>query len=744
VTAERKKAVSGGSTGSRKGSSANKKRITAREPAKKAATRNGKKTARKTATGTSRTASGKGSSKKGVVTSVEVEAVVDGRPASDLADLFLFWSGRRTDVPDREGEVRAQVVSWMAEPDRVADRVAGLGRRLGSVLEVLLGAPGFRMGYEEIAASQGLAYLSTYDLEACLSALQRRCLILEGGDPDYAKYGARSFVVPPQVASAILRQRRARARGVFDLLTLRGHMDRLYTDPERAAKTPPRRQREMYKLYSKESAAVARIERLPEGIRELVEKAILEFGGILPRSLFERMETELPHWNGRRWRLILEQSLIGTVRNVDLSRYGILHDDETLVVFNEVALAWLKHVAVPGDPDAPHEELSLGIDLVSNLARFLGIIDDNTVRFTQKGEIFKTTEKKIVQQLIPNPGRELSREEVLSFIFRFCRNENLIANTGERTFAVSQAGREWGERDLATKLGALVDFSVDERALGGEPFHQERMRGILLRLLKRVEAGTWYDIMYLPFLARNTYLASMDELDVEEYFEERSKAAHYTPMVDPQRMAWNLVRWVRQRLYLLGIVDLGYDAGGRPVAMRLTLSGARLLGISDEADRDAPALGTLVVTPDFEVVMFPTGDDAEILHDLDRFCVRERQGHLVHFRIEEGSVRSALKGGMSLAAIVDTLERHSRTPVPQNVMFSIRDWALRAGLVTVDDKLVARCEDPDTMRRFMQDPGVRAHLGASVDDVSVKLSSRASKRRLVSLLRDLGFLVEAV
>ena len=182
----------------------------------------------------------------------------------------------------------------------------------------------------------------------------------------------------------------------------------------------------MYKMYSNEAASVARVERLPEGLRSLMEKAVLEFGGILPRGLFDRMETELPHWNGRRWGKILKDSLIGTVEQLDLTRYGIQHAGETLIVFNEVTLAWLKRVAVPSDPDAPHDEASLGVDLVSNLSRFLAFIIDHNVRFTVRGEIFKTTEKRILSDLIPNPtapnrmSSKLSRRFAMSSSSMMC------------------------------------------------------------------------------------------------------------------------------------------------------------------------------------------------------------------------------------------------------------------------------------------------------------------------------------
>jgi len=214
------------------------------------------------------------------------------------------------------------------------------------------------------------------------------------------------------------------------------------------------------------------------------------------------------------------------------------------------------------------------------------------------------------------------------------------------------------------------------------------------------------------------------------------------PHEDVQRMAWNLVSWVRHRLYLLGIVDLGYDKSGRPVAMRLTRIGARLLGISDSAPEAAPRVGTLVVTPDFEVVLFPTGDDGELVHDLDRFCTRGASGAVMHFRIDDRSVHRALSEGMFLRRILNTLENHSRTPVPQNVLYSIRDWAQQAGLMQLGTDYVVRTEDTELLRRFQADPGVKPLLAQALTERALRLKPGATLRRLQSLLRDLGYLVE--
>jgi hypothetical protein len=267
------------------------------------------------------------------------------------------------------------------------------------------------------------------------------------------------------------------------------------------------------------------------------------------------------------------------------------------------------------------------------------------------------------------------------------------------------------------------------------------LRGLFLRFLKRVEPLVWYDLMYLPFVARNTYLANLEDGRMREYLLERSNAGRLPVLEDPQRLAWNLIRWARERLYLLGLIDLGYDRAGRPVALRLTRSGARLLGAELPAGREAESQA-LVITPDFEVVLFPTGDDGELIHALDRFCVREKQGDLVHFRIMQEGVVRALRSGLGLSDLLRVLEQHARTPVPQNVAFSINDWAVRAGLMRLAADLTLSCEEPECLRRFCQDAGTRRHIGELIDERTVRLKGRITPRRMQALLRELGYIVE--
>ncbi len=665
---------------------------------------------------------------------LSVAAALKRLRKADLKAPYRFWADSEgVSFPSRVGEAREQLESWMTEPARVVARADGLSEDERSVLEALVAAPRHRKTVSDLDAA-----VDASSPDEVVEALTRTALVFRDEDADG---GEVAYVVPAELADSLLMQAIANSScATFTSLTLKGHLDRRYAGPDAARPMPPSRLREMFKMYANEAAAVARVERLPEGLRDLVGKTVLEFGGLLPRRFFERMETELPHWNQRRWAKILQESLVGTVERLELDRYGISHEDDTLIVFNEVTLAWFKRVAVPSDPDAPHDDASLGVDLVANISRFLAYILDHAVRFTIKGEIFKTTEKRILTELIPNPGRELERAEVLQFIFRFARGNGLIEVTGERTFQLTTAGRDWETQGLDAKQQALfehVTFDLDEMH---ESVHHPAMRRILVKMMKRLEVGVWYDVMYLPFLARNAYLSQLDSLQVDEQIAALG-AAGPGASEDLQRLSWNLVGWVRKRLYLLGIVDLGYDAKGHPVAMRLTRIGARVLGM-DEPEHETDHLGRLVVTPDFEIVLFSDGDDADLTHDLDRFTDRVKAGTLRQFRLNDKSVHRGLVEGMTLMRMRDVLTLNARTPVPRNVLQSIRGWAFQAGLMLLGEEHILRAQDPELLLRFSRDAGVRPFIASTLDETSVQLKSKTSRARYRTLFRDLGYLVE--
>ena len=121
------------------------------------------------------------------------------------------------------------------------------------------------------------------------------------------------------------------------------------------------------------------------------------------------------------------------------------------------------------------------------------------------------------------------------------------------------------------------------------------------------------------------------------------------------------------------------DPGASPVA---TCDLAKLPGIRRGLDGDLEAfeacalpdgVGT-TVTPSFEVFVAP---EASLLHLVEVLGAADltRIDRVIVARITKSSIRRAIARGARLDTIIASLQRASRTPLPQNVEAAIADWA---------------------------------------------------------------------
>ncbi len=297
--------------------------------------------------------------------------------------------------------------------------------------------------------------------------------------------------------------------------------------------------------------------------------------------------------------------------------------------------------------------------------------------FTSDGELFKASAKRIAATLLPVPGGLLPPDDALLAIYRFCRQRRLIDRRGERALRPTAAGGEFERAPLTDQVKMLLAHFVEDRTLPGEPFHHVRMRRVLLRLLRRGQPLQWQDVAVLPFLARNAYLAGLEMRPTEEYFSARFQGGAYTPGESLQQLCWNLLLWIKRRLFPLGLVDVGTHHG-RATALRLSRLGAELLE-AEPAGKVGGTRSSVIVQPDFEVLLFPGDDVHEAVHLFDRFCVRTKSDHVHQFRIDQHSVAHGLADGLSAVQMVQELTDRARVPIPQNVLYSLEEWTQRAG-----------------------------------------------------------------
>jgi hypothetical protein len=580
--------------------------------------------------------------------------------------------------------VLSHVSTAMEDESIVLQRIGMLPRKLQDLLEVFFKDDGAVRIANDLFTEFGNNFKSRFDLEASLAALHRDSFLWPIKDKRWAHHDSPAWAAPSELVGCVREYRERRQRQLPETLTLQGFLEARFfkKDKDSTSSNKEKEQkaadhaRKIYKLYILETAMAQRLNKLPTHIRRLVDTTLQTHGGIASwPELTHEVDLKSPpdfDFIGKS----LEESMLGTTANLDLARVGIQPYEQGVIVFHEVAL-WA--IRTRGQEHAPSvdQELSATSDLASNVCRFLRELQQSKVLFTAEGDLFKASAKRIASTLLPIPGSFLSPEAMLELIYRFCLQRRLIDRRGERSLRPTKAGAQFERASLSDQIKLQLSHFVEERTLPGEPFHHTRMRRVLLRLLRRAEPMQWQDVAVLPFLARNAYLSQLDTGAAEEFFAARFQGGAYVPSESLQQMSWNLLVWIKKRLFPLGLVDVGMHEG-RVTALRLSQLGAELLD-AEPADKVGGTRCSLIVQPDFEILVFPGDDVHDVLHQFDRFARRTKSDHVFQFTIDRESIEAGLEDGLSYAQIVQELTDRARVPIPQNVLYSLDDWAQKPG-----------------------------------------------------------------
>ncbi len=630
------------------------------------------------------------------MTRLSLRVLLHGAGESTLRECVYRWCG----APGGDGKPPlGAATAAMEDEQRVQARLAALPRKLQDLLEVFFADGGAVRSVQVLFTECGRQFKSRFELEASLAARHREAFVWHVKDRRWASVDSPCWAAPSELVECVRQFRQKRQRQLQDALTLQGFLDARFfrertnghaqangavagngaakakvVDARAAEAKAADHARKIYKLYTMESAIAQRLHKLPAPVAALIDVALHKHGGIAgwDELVREAEVADAPDlaFVGK----CLEEGMLGTTASLDLARVGIQPLERAVVVFHEVALHAIKKRGEQHRPQVG-EELVCGGDLASNVGRFLRELQQSKVLFTADGDLFKASAKRIAGTLLPVPGGFLSADAALETIFRFCLHRRLIDRRGERSLRPTPAGHDFDRAGLADQVRMLLGHFVEDRTLPGEWFHHTRMRRVLLRLLRRAEPMVWQDVSVLPFLARNAYLAQLETAPTEEFFAARFHGGGYTPSESLQQLCWNLLVWVKKRLFPLGLVDVGTHQG-RVTALRLSRLGAELLD-AEPAGKVGGTRSSVIVQPDFEVLVFPGDDVHDVVHLFDRFACRTKSDHVHQFRIDEASVRAGIGDGLTGAQILQELTDRARVPIPQNVLYSLEEWSAK-------------------------------------------------------------------
>jgi hypothetical protein len=265
-------------------------------------------------------------------------------------------------------------------------------------------------------------------------------------------------------------------------------------------------------------------------------------------------------------------------------------------------------------------------------------------------------------------------------------------------------------------------------------------REALLNLLRQCAAGVWYDVRAL-----------LRKLQEDDPFvlrpEQRFNGHGGFKVADDIRAHWDdtdaelLIGMLKSTLYELGIVALGYDcdtlpatrAERNPDAICLTELGVEVLK-GDLGLAQTPTEQPLVMQPNFEIVLLEPHMPA--LYWLVRFAQPEQIGRSSRFKVTREALLRSMTDGTTVDDLLAFLARHSQKALPQNVIYTLNDWARqykatrlsRVVLIEVDDEALATelCESPKLRELGLRRVGPLAL--ATPEGAAVRAVRRAIER----------------
>lgn len=216
-------------------------------------------------------------------------------------------------------------------------------------------------------------------------------------------------------------------------------------------------------------------------------------------------------------------------------------------------------------------------------------------------------------------------------------------------------------------------------------------RPIIIKHLGKLKAGQWYRV--------DTLLNAI--------WEEDAFALHpaqpYARKADRQKTYATRAKWdvcdgelytgiLSYTLYEMGIVSLGYEASkelselrdeANPSAFMLTEFGATVLShlqaqsdsksTRDEQEATAGNTRSLVVQPNFELLLLQP--DFPTLYSVLPFAQINQIGLVSRLTLTRASLLRGLEGGKNVEQVIHNLEKHSQKELPQNVVYTLNDWA---------------------------------------------------------------------
>jgi len=415
-----------------------------------------------------------------------------------------------------------------------------------------------------------------------------------------------------------------------------------------------------------------------------------------------------------------------------LERFAIAFDtfagsERKLFVPRELLKNLKKAVA---QPESLEEEASAGLVtldtspqsirngdtlILYDLATIIGAMFQQNIEPTQADRVPKRIANKLqpMLQIAPRIQSYYEEDDTLDMLFSMAQKLGLVkrnkssADGIKPRYVQGPLFEKWSQMDVVDQTHDLLEYWLSGQHwldIAGVNFNQSNSyyldimagRKAVLSYLSKCTPGLWYSI--------DSLLRTMKAQD-PYVLRPRQAAMGLSGFRNDRNMLTNwyksdgeiIIGMLSFTLFELGIVALGYqqphlaekDKPVNPDAFMLTDLATAVLSTEAEPSYSSvtPANGrTLIVQPNFELLLLQP--DLPTVYSLLPFAQVNQIGVASRLTLTRNSVLRGLEAGRNIEHIMHILEEHSQKELPQNVVYTLRDWTKLYKEVTITQVLL--------------------------------------------------------
>ncbi len=413
------------------------------------------------------------------------------------------------------------------------------------------------------------------------------------------------------------------------------------------------------------------------------------------------------------------------------------------------------------DGEAPQAVRPADTSFLWDLAAFTAIAHHQEIELTRSGSLPKRAALRVAS-LLGGERARLGAEETQAYVEMLKQEAvelGLIVAPPSTTKQRGQLGPgqrldSWARHDQVMQARRLFRRWPGDRWWADLPGanYQEWLtfyleipvaREAVQRLLRECQPGVWYSLASFRATLQgdNPYVLRPSQ----RYAGEAG-----FKLADDLREQWErtdgelITGMFRSTLHELGMVALGYhretvpgtDENVNPDMFMLTELGAEVL-TSELSASQQPSARALVVQPNFQVLLMEPHMPA--LYWLVRFASLDQIGRVSRFTLTREALFDGLRLGTTIDDVLAFLESHTHKELPQNVVYTLRDWARQYREASQPRITLLTVHDEELAGELVTSPKLRAFRLRRVGPKSVAVPPEASLRDLRRALERLGY-----